>query len=122
MPRILVADNDVAQLDLRCRMLEAGGYTVLAAFCPSEALRHLARADLILMDLRFPNSEGVDDADVGMALIREIRESGCHLPLIVLSGWPADLEGQPEEQMVSRVMVKPVSFERLLQAVGELVT
>jgi len=122
MPRVLVAADDAAQLDLRCRLLEAGGHQASAAFCPSEALRQLAAADVVVMDLRFPNAQGRDDPAVGLALIRDIRAAGCRVPVIVLSGWPADLEGLPEEQLVSRVFAKPVGMHNLLQAIAELVT
>jgi len=122
MARILVADDDAAQLDLRCRLLEANGHQVMVAFCPSEALRQLAAADLVITDLRFPNAEGRADAALGLALIRDIRESGCLAPVIVISGWPADLEGRPERQLVSCVMLKPVPLPDLLRAIGELIT
>ena len=65
-------------------------------------------ADLVIMDLRFPNATGEPDAGEGMELIRRIRELGCVMPVIVLSGWPEDLYGQPEERMVSRILLKPV--------------
>jgi len=122
MPRILVADDDAAQLDLRRLILEAGGHQVSLAIRPSDALRQLASADLVIMDLRFPNARGDDDPAEGLFLIRAIRDSGYRGPVLVLSGWPQDLEGQPEEQLVSRVMLKPVGMQALLQAIGELVT
>jgi CheY-like chemotaxis protein len=122
MLRILVADDDAAQLDLQCHLLEASGYRVLVAFSPGEALRQLADADLVITDLRFPNPEGHRDPALGLTLIRNIRESGCRAPVIVISGWPGDLEGRPEERLVSRVMAKPVPLPELLQVIGELVT
>jgi hypothetical protein len=42
--------------------------------------------------------------------------------VIVISGWPEDLSGTPEERMVSRVMQKPVAIESLLGAIAELAT
>jgi hypothetical protein len=53
-------------------------------------------------------------------LIRELRNSGCTAPLMVLSGWPEDLDGQPEEKLVTRVLPKPVSPPDLVNAVGAL--
>jgi CheY-like chemotaxis protein len=122
MPRILVADDDAAQLDLRRLILEADGHQVSLAIRPGDVLRQLATAELVIMDLRFPNAQGDDDPAEGLALIRTIRDSGYRGPVLVLSGWTEDLEGQPEEQMVSRVMLKPVGIPGLLQAIGELVT
>ena len=122
MPRILVADDDPAQLDLRRLILEAGGHQVSLAIRPGDVLRQLASADMVIMDLRFPNAQGDDDSAEGLTLIRAIRDSGYRGPVLVLSGWTEDLEGQPEEQLVSRVMLKPVGMQGLLQAIGELVT
>jgi len=118
MARVLLADDDATQLDLCARLIEAGGHQVTAAFCPSEALRHLSSADVVIMDLRFRNPQGDPDAQQGLELIRRIRESGSQTPLIVLSGWPEELRGSPEEQMVSRVMVKPVRMPTLLAAIS----
>ena len=122
MSRILLADDDLVQLDLRKTMLESAGHEVEVAFSPREALRHLGRgwANLLIMDLRFPNAAGEPDAREGLTLIRRIREQGWEAPVVVLSGWPEDLYGQPEEKMVSRVMVKPVASRELLEAVAEL--
>ncbi|HXB67214.1 MAG TPA: response regulator [Candidatus Acidoferrales bacterium] len=122
MCRILVADDDQDQLDLRKLLLEAAGHDVTVALDPHETIRRLqqSEADLVLMDLRFPNSTGKPDAALGLALIRRIRDAGCRAPVIVLSGWPDDLYGQPEEKMVSRIMIKPVNPGVLVEAIGAL--
>lgn len=124
MSRILVADDDPLQLDLRKQILEIAGYQVEIALSARQTVRRLesAPADLVIMDLRFPNALGVHDARVGMALIRRIRDLGCCVPVIVLSGWPEDLYGQPEEQLVSRILLKPVRTRELLHAIRDLLT
>src|SRR5437016_1611990 len=103
MFRILAADDDAVQLDLRKTVLETAGYMVVMALSVRETTRVVERGtiDLVVMDLRFPNVEGRRDSREGMRLIRQIRELDEKVPIIVLSGWPEDLEGQPEEQMVS---------------------
>ncbi|HUI54910.1 MAG TPA: response regulator [Bryobacteraceae bacterium] len=123
MARILLADDDALQGTLQKRLLEAMGYTVDVARSPVETVRRVEQggADLIIMDLRFPNANGLQDAAEGLALIRTIRQAGCGLPVIVVSGWPDELYGAPEEQMVSRVMVKPVPLAALRQTISELV-
>ena len=117
-----MADDDPDQLAVHQTLLEAFGHEVVVAACPSEALRHLERSapGLVIMDLRFPNAAGQPDPREGMALIRRIREAGYRLPVIVLSGWPEDLYGAPEERMVSRIMVKPVEIPVLLETIAEL--
>jgi len=121
MARILLADDDARQLQLRARLLEASGHEVSLAGHTSEVIPYLATSQVVIIDLRFPNSQGQPDAAEGLKLIRQIRESGCRAPVIVISGWPEDLSGTPEERMVSRVMQKPVAIESLLGAIAELV-
>ena len=121
MARILLADDDTPQLQLRARLLAAGGHEVSLAGHASEVIPYLATSEVVIIDLRFPNSQGQPDAAEGLKLIRQIRESGCRAPVIVISGWPEDLSGTPEERMVSRVMQKPVAIEYLLGAIAELV-
>jgi len=122
MSRILVADDDQLQLDLRKLVLEAAGHEVTVALDPPETIRHIQHgdADVVVMDLRFPNSAGTPDSAEGLSLIRRIRDVGCRVPVIVLSGWPDDLYGQPEEEMVSGIMVKPVNPGVLLEAIAAL--
>ncbi|HLK68052.1 MAG TPA: response regulator [Bryobacteraceae bacterium] len=122
MSRILVADDDDVQLELRRTVLEAYGYEVILAVSPSAALDHVRQGcDLVMMDLRFSNCEGVADACEGLALIRRIRETGSKVPVLVLCGWPDDLYGRPEEKLVSRVMMKPTPTHTLLATISELV-
>jgi CheY-like chemotaxis protein len=122
MPRILVADDDPVQLDLRKMLLEAAGHEVSLARTTEEAVRCVREhgADLVIMDLRFPNSRGNPDSREGLSLIRDIHESGRQTPMIVLSGWPQDLDGAPEEALVACVLLKPVKPSALMQAISEL--
>jgi CheY-like chemotaxis protein len=115
MAHILVADDDVEQVGVQRKVLENLGYEVGTAVSPAETLRAFERRrpDLIIVDLRFPRA-----AD-GLGLIRDIRQMDRRLPMIVLSGWPDDLYGTPEEKMVSRVLVKG-SIRELLQTIAEL--
>jgi CheY-like chemotaxis protein len=120
--RILVADDDLEQVHLRKSLLEVGGHEVDVALCPDATteLLKLGGTDLVIMDLRFANAAGVPDSREGLALIRSIRQLGCAAPVIVLSGWPEELYGQPEEKLVSRIIVKPATMQGLLDAIAEL--
>ena len=121
MSRILLADDDLVGLDLRKQVLESAGHNVAVACTPSQTLLYLELgADLIIMDLRFLNAAGEPDTREGMELIRGIREQGFAGAVIVLSGWPEELYMQPEEKMVSRIMVKPVPTRELLEAIEAL--
>lgn len=125
MSRILLADDDALQLDLRKHILEIAGYQVEIALTALQTVCRLQNdadpmIDLLIMDLRFPDEFGEPDAREGIALIRRIRDLGCRAPMIVLSGWPEDLYGQPEEQMVSCILIKPVRTRELLHAIRDL--
>src|SRR5215471_5967180 len=117
MSRILLADDDPQLLALRARLLEDSGHQVYAAMRPSDAMRHLANAEVVIMDLRFPGPNGHPDPSEGLGLIRDIRASGYRGPVIVLCGWMQDLEGTAEERLVSRAIQKPVTMDALLEAV-----
>jgi CheY-like chemotaxis protein len=123
MSHILIADDDPVQLELRRDLLLSEGHDVTIALTAAQTMRRLQTraADLIIMDLRFPNAEGESDSREGLALIRRIRDVGCTAPVLVISGWPADLEGQPEEGMVSRILLKPVKPAALMHAVREMI-
>jgi CheY-like chemotaxis protein len=120
MARILAVDDDASQLELRCQLLATGGHQTVPAFSPSEAMRQVATADLVMMDLRFPNARGENDPAEGLALIRRIRESGNPVPIIVISGWPEYLEGHQEAQLVARVLSKPIGLVAMLGAIAEV--
>ena len=119
MSRILVVDDDAIQLDLRKQLLEIAGYQVETAVSARQTERRLenAPADLVILDLRFPNALGEPDAQEGLALIRRIRDLGCRVPVIVLSGWPDDLYGEPEEKLVSCILIKPVNTREFLDII-----
>ena len=122
MYRILAADDDPLQLDLRRTIFETAGHHVVMAFSAGQTAREMERGEfhLVVMDLRFVNADGKPDHREGLRLIRRIREIDGRVPIIVLSGWPEELDGRPEEQMVSRVMTKPVKPAMLLEAAREL--
>ena len=115
MSRILLVDDDPYQLDLYKQVLENAGYQVEIALSAAQAGRRIgnAPADLVIMDLRMPNALGESDPLEGRALIRRIRDLGCRAPVIVLYG-------QPEEQLVSCILLKPVNARELLHTIGAL--
>ena len=124
MYRILVADDDAIQLDLRKQLLEIAGYQVDVAFNAPQTARLLQTRSphLVIVDLRLPNEQGESDAREGLALIRRIRQIATRIPILVLSGWPEDIYGQPEEQLVAQVLLKPVKTRDLLHTIRDLLT
>jgi CheY-like chemotaxis protein len=122
MPRILVADDDPVQLELRKMLLEAAGHEVLPAYSAMQVMRHLRErgADVVLLDLRFPNAQGEPDSREGLALIRKVHETCASAPIVLLSGWTEDIDGHPEEKLVRRILLKPVKPSLLVETIREV--
>lgn len=116
MPHILLIEDDSAQRRLRTLLLESHGFHVTAAASADEALELLdtAAPDAVLMDLRLPT------AGDGRRLIRTLHERRPRLPVIVISGAPAELERSEEAGLVRAVLRKPVRTEALVRALSRL--
>ncbi|MBK5294347.1 MAG: response regulator [Acidobacteriia bacterium] len=116
MPRILLVDDDPDQLEIRKLILEGEGHQVATSSSRLDALSGFLEStpDVVVMDLRLPGA--VD----GLQLIRELHAANHQVRIVVLSGWPADLTGKPEEALVLQVIQKPVKSHLLLRILGPL--
>jgi CheY-like chemotaxis protein len=114
MSRVLLVDDDSAGLELRKLIFERAGHRIFTATDPNKArvLFTEVQPDCVVLDLRLPAA-----AD-GRALIRELRSASPVVRIIVLAGWPLDLEGAPEAQMVNEVLAKPTRTAALLSALA----
>ena len=115
MARVLLVDDDAAALDLRKIILEREGHQISIATGPASARARFAETQphCVVLDLRLP------EAKDGLALIREFRAAAPRVRIIVLAGWPLDLEGAPEAQMVDLVLAKPIRTATLVDALAE---
>ena len=115
MARVLLVDDDAAALDLRKLILEREGHQVSFAGDASRARELFAgtQPECIVLDLRLP------EAKDGLALIREFREAAPGVRIIVLAGWPLDLESTREAEMVNLVLAKPIRTAALVSALAE---
>jgi CheY-like chemotaxis protein len=114
MARVLLVDDDRIGLEIRKLLLEHAGHEVIAV-PDTPAAREACRLDspdVAVLDVRVP------DVEDGLALIRDLREAAPKIRLIVLSGWPADLEGRSERVLVNEILLKPVRPQTLLDAVA----
>ena len=82
MPRVLVIEDDVAFCKLVEKFLTKNGYEVAIAFSAAEAKIKLISADfdLILTDLRLPDSDG-------MTLLSEFKNTNPLTPVILMTGY-----------------------------------
>ncbi|TFD34211.1 response regulator transcription factor [Cryobacterium cryoconiti] len=77
MANVLVVEDERDIRDVLRRYLERAGFSVLTTGSGAEALRLLASADLVILDLGLPDIDGTD-------VLREIHALG-NLPVIVLT-------------------------------------
>lgn len=109
---ILFIDDDADALALRSLIFEAQHHQVSTASNTSAARTlFLKRPDVVVTDLRLP------DAEDGLALIREFRAASPSVWIIALCGWPADLDGRPERDMIDVLLTKPVRSQTLLSKI-----
>lgn len=113
MERILIAEDEPRVASFVKKGLMASGYTATVAPSGDEALRLACSGafDLLILDIGLP---GMD----GFAVLRELRRSGQHLPVVMLTARDtvadtvASLEGGADDYIT-----KPFRFEELLARV-----
>lgn len=116
MSQILLVDDNPVQASTRKIILERTGSTVKVASSGIEALTILSdpaqgEIGLLITDHLMPGMNGPE-------LVRALRESGLHLPVLVLSGLP-DAELQYEGLGIS-FRLKPFHPDALIALAHEL--
>ncbi|MCU0587028.1 MAG: response regulator [Syntrophobacteraceae bacterium] len=113
--RLLIVDDDPEILEILRDMLRLKGHRVTATADGHEALRLIdaEHFDLVLTDLGMPSVSGWDIA-------RRAKARSPKLPVILITGWGAQYE---EDDLtasgVDHVLSKPLSWDRLLEAVTD---
>jgi len=116
MAKVLLVDDDPDQLEIRELVMETKGHCVTGARTRVEAVEEFQRCspDIVLMDVRIPRHED------GVALVADLRSLSASVPILVLSGWPGDLDRSPALPLVNEVLSKPVQTEALLAHIERL--
>ncbi len=110
--RILLADDDEDQLALRSMLLARSGFQTLEAADHNLAVEIATaeKPECAVVDLRFPTE------DVGLQLIRELKNIDSNMHVFVLTGGdPERFAQRPERKLVDHVIVKGSSSAYLLQ-------
>jgi PAS domain S-box-containing protein len=111
---LLLVDDEPAIRELAQRTLERAGYRVLTAAHGAEGLAvfasHRQEVQLVITDLMMPVMDGT-------ALVQTLREQGCGLPVIAVSGLAAD-EATLAALGPCELLAKPYTGEALLRAVA----
>jgi CheY-like chemotaxis protein len=107
---VLVVEDTEATAQITRILLESWGYVVLEAHSPIEALdlfeSHANEIQLVLTDVLMPEMSGSQ-------LAEELRRSRPDLPVVFMSGYPADQFSGPSD----RYLAKPFNPWSLSQMV-----
>ena len=109
---ILMIDDDITALDIVSYLFEERGYEVERCADGFSALDYLTniKPDLILVDLRMPNIDGVQT-------VKKIREMGlATVPIIAFTAVDdPDLHSEALEAGCQEVLTKPCPAEKLVR-------
>lgn len=112
--KVLVVDDEQDVREMLAEFLEAQGFEVLAAANGLESLLHVKRArpDVVVLDLNMPRLGGLE-------ALKRIRHFDPDITVVIITG---EQNPEPRERALAmgaaRVLVKPFTFQELLQAVG----
>jgi DNA-binding response OmpR family regulator len=112
--KVLVAEDDQDQLELRSLLLSQSGFEAIPARDSATALRAAVdqRPDCAVVDLRLPAEEQ------GLGLIRALKGLDAAMRIIVLTGMgAARFKCLPEHALVDEVIVKGSSSSRLIETI-----
>ena len=113
--RILVCDDEELVRWSLAEGLRSQGYEVLEAVHGLDALTKIRAAEpaLVLLDIRMPELDG-------LACLRQLRESGSDIPVIILSAL-GDVTAAVDATRLGadRYMTKPFELDDVYEAVGE---
>jgi len=82
MYKILVVDDEARIVDIMEKFLKINGFDVMKAIGGEAAIRLLsgdAQFDLMLLDMKMPNVNGID-------VVRKKEELGKNFPVLLLTG------------------------------------
>ena len=115
--KILIADDEESVIELLTELLEYNNYEVIQASDGYAALRLLKKhpdIDLVVIDKKMPRLNGVE-------CIRQIREMGYKIPVILASGtYLSEKELLIKNLDIDRILKKPYNFDEMQNVIGEL--
>ncbi|MEZ5462412.1 ATP-binding protein [Dokdonella sp.] len=117
--RILVADDQQANLTVLTRMLEKAGHRVVEASSGDEVLDAIEvdQFDLAIIDLHMPGLSGIDT----IKQARVMQTSGDRTPFVILSAdATAETMRDAERAGARGFLTKPVSIAKLLDTLAEV--
>ena len=116
MTHILIVEDDREICQLYSRVLTKNGYQVTGAANGREALAAIDKTyfDLIISDIMMPVMNGYE-------LVRELRENGCNIPVMMITAKDAfDDKRMGFLSGTDDYMVKPIDVDEMVLRVGAL--
>jgi len=116
-PRILIVDDEKDFNETVVKRLKRRGYDASSASSGQEALSLLAAGpyDLAVLDMMMPGMDGIET-------LGEIKKRHPGQEVILLTGHASVERGTQGRAMGARAcLLKPVDFEELLAAIGQVV-
>jgi two-component system cell cycle sensor histidine kinase/response regulator CckA len=117
---VLLVDDDASVLDVGTRILESGGFRVIAASDGHDAVHafkeHAAEIDCVVLDLTMPGMGGEDTYE-------ELRRAHCDVPVILGSGYfHAEIREQYKDKGFAAVLQKPYRRDHLVGTVAKILS
>ena len=113
---ILLVDDNAVQAAVRQTILRRAGYFVITALNPARALEQLRHGDF-LSEIGLVITDHIMPGMTGSHFVREVRTMLPKIPVLVISGMPAEEE---YEGLGVLFQLKPLQPEYLLQCVRDL--
>jgi DNA-binding NtrC family response regulator len=113
MSKILCVDDEPNVVNLKCRILEAAGHTVVASTSAHDAIERLKNNDFdaVVTDWRLGDANG--------RAVVQAAKTHSTMPVVVVSGYVAEAF-QAAEPLADLYLEKPVNPEELVTIVNEL--
>jgi len=116
--RILLVDDEIEVVESGIRVLRWMGYQVNGVTDPGEALEKLREQphqfDLIISDFTMPQMNGIQ-------LAEEIRRIDPCIPIILLTGYGAEVpKKQTKSVVINGFLTKPISKNELARIIRKV--
>jgi len=115
--KVLVIDDELDLLSLLMGVLTDEGYQAFSAANGADGVRlnELENPDLIILDLRMPEMDGIET-------LRQIRKKDNKVKVVILTGYGSpDTIRDAADLNVSEYLSKPFDNEQLLRVISETI-